>query len=158
MPLAGANLAIHLPTILSRMPLAEANLIIHLPTILSRMPLPETNLVNTLDLFTVNMTFIVITFTRKNFKLCKCKEEGKSRNCSTCLVTSPNRRFNHVIENVIENPYSFITYMLLSMHVHFLIITYIHILCIFLELISQRASVCTTQFLHTHTHTHTIFT
>jgi hypothetical protein len=57
--------------------------------------------------------------------------------------------------NVIENPYSFITYMLLSMHVHFLIITYIHILCIFLELISQRASVCTTQFLHTHTHTHT---
>jgi len=32
--------------------------------------------------------------------------------------------------NVIENPYSFITHMLLSMHVHFLIITYIHISCI----------------------------
>jgi hypothetical protein len=31
------------------MPLAEANLVIHLPTILSWMPLAEANLVNTLD-------------------------------------------------------------------------------------------------------------
>jgi hypothetical protein len=33
--------------------------------------------------------------------------------------------------------------MLLSMHVHFLTITYIHISCIFSELVYQRASVCT---------------
>jgi len=42
--------------------------------------------------------------------------------------------------------------MSLSMHVHFLIITYIHISCIFSELVYQRASVRTTQYTHTHTH------
>jgi len=38
--------------------------------------------------------------------------------------------------------------MLLSMHVHFLIITYIHISCIFSELISQYTSVRMTQFFY----------
>jgi hypothetical protein len=38
--------------------------------------------------------------------------------------------------------------MLLSMHVHFLIITYIHISYIFSELVSQCASVCITQFFY----------
>jgi len=38
--------------------------------------------------------------------------------------------------------------MLLSMHVHFLIITYIHISCIFSELVSQCASVRMTQFFY----------
>jgi hypothetical protein len=38
--------------------------------------------------------------------------------------------------------------MLLSMHVHFLIITYIHISCIFLELVSQCASVRMIQFFY----------
>ena len=38
--------------------------------------------------------------------------------------------------------------MLLSMHVHFLIIIYIHILCIFSELISQCAGVRMTQFFY----------
>jgi len=50
--------------------------------------------------------------------------------------------------NVIENPYSFITHILLFIHVHFLIITYIHISCIFSKLVYQRASVCTTQFIY----------
>jgi len=31
---------------------------------------------------------------QKNFKLYKCKKEGKSRTCSACLVTSSNRRSN----------------------------------------------------------------
>jgi len=38
--------------------------------------------------------------------------------------------------------------MLLSMHVHFLIITYIHISCIFSELISQYTSVRMIQFFY----------
>jgi hypothetical protein len=38
--------------------------------------------------------------------------------------------------------------MLLSKHVHFLIITYIHISCIFSELVSQCASVRMTQFFY----------
>ena len=50
--------------------------------------------------------------------------------------------------DIIENPYSSITHMLLSMHVHFLIITYIHISCIFSELVSQCASVRMTQILY----------
>jgi hypothetical protein len=50
--------------------------------------------------------------------------------------------------DIIENSYSSITHMLLSMHVHFLIITYIHISCIFSELISQYTSVRMTQFFY----------
>jgi hypothetical protein len=38
--------------------------------------------------------------------------------------------------------------MLLSMHVHFLIITSMHISCIFSKLVSQCASVCMTQFFY----------
>jgi hypothetical protein len=50
--------------------------------------------------------------------------------------------------HIIENPYSSITHMLHSMHVYFLIITYIHISCIFSELVSQCASVRMTQFFY----------
>ena len=38
--------------------------------------------------------------------------------------------------------------MLLSMHIHFLIITCIHMSCIFSDLISQYTSVCMTQFFY----------
>jgi len=54
--------------------------------------------------------------------------------------------------DIIENPYSFITHMLLSMHVHFLIITNIHISCIFSKLVSQCASVRMTQFFYIFTY------
>jgi len=50
--------------------------------------------------------------------------------------------------DIIENLYSSITHMLLSMHVHFLIITYILISCIFSKLVSQCASVRMTQFFY----------
>ena len=77
-------------------------------------------------------------------------------------MTSPNRRFNpgcpswitrkfllwFLQADIIENSYSFITHMLLSMHVHFLIITYIHISCIFSELVSQCVSIRMTQFFY----------
>jgi len=43
---------------------------------------------------------------------------------------------------------SSITHTLLTMHVHFLIITYIHISRIFSELVSQCASVRMTQFFY----------
>ena len=75
-PLAEANLVIHIPAIFSRIPLAEANLVIHIPAILSRMPLAEANLVNHYTLFTLNMTFIVITFTRRILN-CKSAKRGK---------------------------------------------------------------------------------
>jgi hypothetical protein len=98
--------------------------------------------------------------------LYKCKKEGKSRTCSACLVTSPNRRSNlgcsswitrkfwlwFLQTDFIENPYSFITHMLLSMHVHFLIITNIHISWIFSKLVSQCASVRMIQFFYIHTY------
>jgi hypothetical protein len=50
--------------------------------------------------------------------------------------------------DIMENPYSFITHMLLSMHVHFLVITNIHISDIFSKLVSQCASVRMTQFFY----------
>ena len=50
--------------------------------------------------------------------------------------------------DITENPYSSITHMLFYMHVHFLIITYIHISCIFSMLVSQCASVRITQFFY----------
>jgi hypothetical protein len=83
MPLAEANLVIRFPTFLSRMPLAEANLVI----ILSRMPLSEANLVNMLDFIYIEHDIYCNCIHQKNFKLYKCKKEGKSRTCSTCLVT-----------------------------------------------------------------------
>jgi len=76
MPLAEANLVIHVPAILSRMPLAEANLVIHVPAILSQMPLAEANLVNHYTLFTLNTTFIVITFTRR---ILNCKSANRRK-------------------------------------------------------------------------------
>jgi hypothetical protein len=76
------------------MPLAEANLVIHLPAILSRMPLAEANLVNTLDFIYIEHNIYCNCIHQKNFKLYKCKKEGKSRTCSACLVTSPDRRSN----------------------------------------------------------------
>jgi hypothetical protein len=94
MPLAEANLAIHISAILSRMSLAEANLAIHLPAILSRMPLAEANLVNTLDFIYIKHDIYYNCIHQKNFKLYKCKYEGKSCTCSACLSTSPNRRSN----------------------------------------------------------------
>jgi hypothetical protein len=91
MPLAEANLVIRFLAFLSWMPLVEVNLVIHLPTILSRMPLAEANLVNTLDFIYIEHDIYCNCIHQKNFKLYKCKKEGKSRTCSTCLVTSPNR-------------------------------------------------------------------
>ena len=73
MPLAEANLVIHLLAFLSRMPLAEANLVIHLPTNLSRMPLAEANLVNTLGLIYFEHDIYYNYIHQKNFKLYKCK-------------------------------------------------------------------------------------
>jgi hypothetical protein len=94
MPLAEANIVIHVPAILSRMPLAEANLVINLPAILSRMPLAEANLVNMLDFIYIEHNIYCNCIHQKNFKLYKCKKEGKSRTYSAYLVTSPNRRSN----------------------------------------------------------------
>ena len=50
--------------------------------------------------------------------------------------------------DIIENSYLFITHILLSMHVHFLMITNIHISGIFSKLVSQCASVRMTQFFY----------
>jgi len=158
MPLAEANLVIRFPTFLSRMPLAEANLVI----ILSRMPLSEANLVNMLDFIYIEHDIYCNCIHQKNFKLYKCKKEGKSRTCSTCLVTPltedpmlvapPESQGSFQLwflqGDIIENPYSFITYMLLSTYVHFLIITNIHISGIFSKLVSQCASVRLTQFFY----------
>eukprot|EP00258_Populus_trichocarpa_P049252 XP_024465271.1 uncharacterized protein LOC112328788 [Populus trichocarpa] len=58
MPLAEANLVIHLPAFLSWMPLAEANLVIHLPAFLSRMPLAEANLVIRFPAFLSRMLLV----------------------------------------------------------------------------------------------------
>ena len=141
MPLAKGNLIIYFPAILSGMLLAKANLVIHFPAILSRMPLAEANLVNTLDFIYIKHGIYCFCIHQKNIKLHKCKKKGKWRTCSACLVASPSRRSNpghsswtqgslwswSLQADVIENPYSFTTHMLLSMHVHFLIITYIHI-------------------------------
>ena len=92
--LAKANLVIHLPAILLRMPLAEANLVIHFLAILSWMSLAEANLINTLDFIYIEHDIYCNCIHQKNFKLHKCKEEGKSRTCSASLMTSPNRRSN----------------------------------------------------------------
>jgi hypothetical protein len=92
--LAKSNLVIHFPAILSRIPLAEANLAIRFPAILSRMPLAEANLVNTLDFIYIEHDIYCNCIHQKNFKLYKCKKKGKSRTCSACFVTSPNRRSN----------------------------------------------------------------
>jgi len=58
--------------ILSRMPLAEANIVIHLLAIISRMPLAEANLVNTLDFIYIEHDIYYNCIHQKNFKLYKC--------------------------------------------------------------------------------------
>jgi len=92
--LAKSNLVIHFPKILSRMPLAETNLVIRFPVFLLQMPLAEANIVNTLDFIYIEHNIYCNCIHQKNFKLYKCKKEGKSCTCSACLVTSPNRRSN----------------------------------------------------------------
>ena len=94
MTLVEANLVIDFPAFLSRIPLAEANLVIRFPTFLSRMPLAEANFVNTLDFSYIEHDIYCNCIHQKNFKLYKCKNERKSRTCSACLVTSPNKRSN----------------------------------------------------------------
>jgi hypothetical protein len=91
----------------------------------------------------LNTIFIIITFTRRIL------------NC-----ISANRRENHAPASPVSRPpltedpilvappESQGSLFLLSMHVHFLIITYIHISCIFSELISQYTSVHMTQFFY----------
>jgi hypothetical protein len=58
------------------------------------MPLAEANIVNTLDFIYIEHDIYCNGIHQKNFKLHKCKEEGKSRTYSACLMTSPNRRSN----------------------------------------------------------------
>jgi hypothetical protein len=126
--------------------LAKSNLIIHFPTILSRMPLAETNLVNMLDFI-----FIAIAFTRRILNCISAK--GRENHAPAppvswlpltedpIMVAPPESQGSFWLwflqANFIENPYSFSTHMLLSMHFHFLIITNIHVSCIFSKLISQ---------------------
>jgi len=147
MPLVEANLVIHFPAILSRMPLAEANLVIHFLAILSRMPLAETNLVNTLDFIYIEHDIYCNCIHQKNFKLYKCKKRENHTPVppvswpplteDPILVAPPESQGSFWLlflqADIIENPYSSITHMLLSMHVHFLIITNIHISCIFFK-------------------------
>jgi hypothetical protein len=108
------------------------------------------------------MIFIVIAFTRR---ILNCRSANRRENYAPAPPVSwPPLTEDPILvaplesqgsfwlwflqADIIENPYSFITHMLLSMHVHFLIITYIHISCIFSELVSQCASVCMTQFFY----------
>jgi hypothetical protein len=130
------------------------------------MPLAEVNLVNTQTLFTLNVVFIVIAFTRRTLNCLSAKRREnhapspsvswppQQKIQSWSLFLNHKKVFGHdsFKSSVIENPYSFNTHMLLSMHVHFLIITYIHISCIFSELVSQHTSVRTTQFLYIYTY------
>jgi len=85
MPLAKANLVIHLPTILSRMPLAETNLVIHFLAILSRIPLAEANLVNMLDFIYIKHGVIVIAFTIKTLNCISVK--GRENHAFALLVS-----------------------------------------------------------------------
>jgi len=165
MPLAEVNIVICLPTILSRMSLVEANLVIHLPAILSRMPLAEANLVNTLDFIYIEHNIYCNCIHHKNFKLYKCKKEGKSHTCSACLVTSPNRRSNPGCSSWITRKFLVIVpssrYYREFIFIHYSYVTsyacsfpqnnkhiYIYISCIFSKLVSQCASVRMTQFFY----------
>jgi len=143
MPLAVANRVNHIPAILSRMPLAEANRVNLIPAILSRMPLPEANLGNTLGLFTLNTIFIIIRFTRR---ILNCISSNRRENhAHASPVSRPPLTEDPIL---VAPPESQGSLFLLSIHVHFLIITYIHISCIFSELMSQYTSVRMTQFFY----------
>jgi hypothetical protein len=108
------------------------------------------------------MIFIIITFTRR---ILNCISANRRENHAPAspvsrppltedpiLVAPPESQRSFWLwflqADIIKNLYSSITHMLLSMHVHFLIITYIHISCIFSELVSQCASVCMTQLFY----------
>jgi len=110
----------------------------------------------------LNAIFIIIAFTRR---ILDCISANKRENHAPALpVSRPSLTEDPILvappksqgsfwlwflqADIIENSYSFITHMLLSMYVHFLIITYIHISCIFSELVSQCASVHMTQFFY----------
>ena len=123
--------------------LAKSNLVIQLPAILSRMPLPEANLGNTLGLFTLNTIFIIIRFTRR---ILNCISSNRRENhAHASPVSRPPLTEDPIL---VAPPESQGSLFLLSIHVHFLIITYIHISCIFSELVSQCASVRMTQFFY----------
>ena len=108
------------------------------------------------------MVFIVIAFTRRTLNYINTNRRENhapappvswpSLTEDPILVAPPESQRSFGYDSfkpiIIENQYSFITHMLLSMHVHFLIITYIHILCIFSELVSQRARVRMTKFFY----------
>jgi hypothetical protein len=110
------------------------------------------------------MIFIIIAFTRR---ILNCISANRRENHAPAspvsrppltedpiLVAPPESQGSFFFllwffqADIIENSYSSITHMLLSMHVHFLIISYIHISCIFSELISQYTSVRMTQFFY----------
>jgi hypothetical protein len=102
------------------------------------------------------MEFIVFAFTRRTLNCISAKRRENDAPALLALWPPPAEDLILVIPpehkevfghdpfkpNVIENPYSFTTHMLLSMHVHFLIITYIHISCIFFRT-SIPTSKCT---------------
>jgi len=165
-PLAEANLVIRFSAFLSWMPLVEANLVIHLSAIFSRMPLAETNLVDTLYFIYIKHDIYCNCIHQKNFKCISAKMRGNHALAPpvlwppliedlilVALLESQGSFWLLFLQaDIIENPYSFITHMLLSMHVHFLIITNIHISCIFSKLVSQCASVRMTQFFYIFTY------
>jgi len=151
--------------ILSRMTLAKANIVIHYPAILSRMSLVETNLTNTPDFIYIKHNIIVIVFIMKILNCISVKGREtmyllhmsrdflQQKIQSWSLLLNHKEVFGHdsFKPNVIGNSYSFIIHMILSIHVHFLIITCIYVLSIFLELVYQYASVRMTQFFFTST-------
>jgi hypothetical protein len=114
----------------------------------------------------LNTIFIVIAFTRR---ILNCISAKKRENHTPVppvswppltedpiLVAPPESQGSFWLwflqADIIDNPYSFITHMLLYMHVHFLIITNIHISGIFSKLVSQCASVCVTQLFYNLTY------
>jgi hypothetical protein len=110
--------------------------------------------------------FIVIAFTRRILNCISAKRRENHAPAppvswfplteDPILVAPPESQGSFWLwflqADFIENPYSFSTHMLLSMHVHFLIITDIHISCIFSKLVSQCASVRMTQFYYIPTY------
>jgi len=142
------------------MSLAKANLVIHYPAFLSRMSLVEANLTNTPDFIYIEHNIIVIAFIMKilncisvkgretTYLLHMSRDFLQQKIQSWSLLLNHKEVFGHdsFKPNVIGNSHSFIIHMILSIHVHFLIITYIYVSNIFLELVYQYASVRMTQF------------
>jgi hypothetical protein len=87
-------------------------------------------------------TFIIIAFTRR---ILNCISVNRRENHAPASpVSRPPVTEDPILVAPPESQGSF----LLSMHIHFLIITYIHISCMFSELISQYTSVRLTQFFY----------